>query len=53
VDLTAAVSRYLAWRAGNDERAYRDDNCWRIVPIRIASPGALTVRLTRPRMVVQ
>jgi hypothetical protein len=45
VDWTEAINRYLARREQSGEGQARDDNNWRIVPIRVsaAKPATVTV----------
>ncbi len=48
-----AVTRYLAWRTTENSAAFRDDNHWRLVPVRVTAGGKVTLKLSGLRMVVQ
>jgi len=50
--LTAAVNHYLTW-ADAHHVLYRDDNRWRLIPLRFSAPKKTTVTISAVQMTVR
>jgi hypothetical protein len=53
VNFTAAISKYLTWKADGITGPYRDGNNWRIVPIRLTTSSRVDVTVGGVKVVLQ
>lgn len=52
-DLAEATRRWLTWREATGQGVVRDEQAWRVVPVRVTGQGKATVTVSSPIVVVQ